>query len=298
MTTIRAALLAGLSLSVFALAHGADDGTVRHGARPCAAPDRPQASCTLVPKRSQFTADDTNFLLFRHSAGDDNGLRGRLALRYWLSGDDDRLFYLKWHGEFDAYPTTRDEGRFVWRNSNPGIVARFEPRSAYFPLVKWLEFGAEHHSNYGDIDPKNLQTAPIAGHPRDFDDINRSSSYLSAGFRLNLLANAAVTIKGKYYVKEESAVTWGPPANTGASFADYDRYTVRALWAPERGPLIDVEWTTGDGKSKTDSWNIGLGFERLISFPLYLRVHHGPMNTLSQYTEAQTMAGVGVSFSW
>lgn len=57
-----------------------------------------------------------------------------------------------------------------------------------------------------------------------------------------------------------------------------------------------MQWRLGDRLLKTDSWVLGWQAPAGNALPLYVRVHVGPMNTLSNYTQRQDSIGVGLRF--
>ena len=60
---------------------------------------------------------------------------------------------------------------------------------------------------------------------------------------------------------------------------------------------ISGSWLFGDEGTETDSVDLDFMYPiggSEIAFPLYLRLHKGPMNTLSNYTLEQTTFGFGV----
>lgn len=111
------------------------------------------------------------------------------------------------------------------------------------------------------------------------------------GERLTLRAKLRI-----YLGEQDSAVTWGPLANSGRKFSDYDRLQLHAWWRFSRELQFEVNWRLGDRGLATDSWTLGAEFS-LGSVPLYSRLHRGPMNTLSNYTQRQDSIGIGIRFA-
>jgi len=60
---------------------------------------------------------------------------------------------------------------------------------------------------------------------------------------------------------------------------------------------MEAGWTVGDRFFKTDSLNLGWYLGDL-PLPVYLRLHFGPMNTLSNYTQRQDAIWIGFRFDW
>lgn len=250
---------------------------------------------------SRLEADDPNYIVARDSDGDDDGLRGKISLRYWFSSAPDRKLYFKFTNEFDWYPDTRDSGPVVGRTFNPGAIWRQPTAFDGAPQLKWIEGGYEHRSNGQATEVTGAgaaaaQQAYANGEHRYFDNISRGSDYFVFGVRAELSARTALNAKLKAYVDKDSAITWGPLANSATTISDYDRFTLRYLWNEKGLPSVDIEWTLGDRGLKTDSLNVGLGLGELCTIPIYARLHFGPLNTLSNYTERQTMVGIGANF--
>ena len=56
----------------------------------------------------------------------------------------------------------------------------------------------------------------------------------------------------------------------------------------------------GSGGFRTDAWTLGwtrTQNDDKLYLPLYARLHLGPMNTLSNYTQRQDSFGVGLRFT-
>lgn len=259
-----------------------------------------ESTADTIPA-SRLEADDPNYFVVRESEDDDSGVRAKISLRYWFSSASDRNLYFKFTTEFDWYPGTRDSGPVVGRTFNPGAIWRQATAIDGVPEVKWIEVGYEHRSNGQATEVTGAgaaaaQQAYANGNHRYFDGISRGSDYFVFGARAELTARTALIAKAKVYVDKDSAITWGPLANSDTTISDYDRYSLRYLWNEKALPSVDIEWTLGDRGLKTDSVNVGLGLIEIFGIPVYARLHYGPMNTLSNYTEQQTLVGIGVNF--
>jgi hypothetical protein len=76
------------------------------------------------------------------------------------------------------------------------------------------------------------------------------------------------------------------------------------VWRPGfSGPMewlvpraVDAQWRLGDRGTATDSWTVGIEWD-WFELPAYLRLHRGPMNTLSNYTQRQDSIGFGLRFA-
>jgi len=111
------------------------------------------------------------------------------------------------------------------------------------------------------------------------------------------------------YFGNETDITWGPLADQGVKMRDYDRFRFILNYTfggrrldRTRGeqPSLFAEWTVGDKALQSDSLNIGLYLPiptRSGRLPLFARLHLGPMETLSNYTQSQSSFGVGLMFT-
>jgi len=213
--------------------------------------------------------------------------------------------------EFDYYAGTRPSGPVLGRVNAPGLFVRLPAK--LFLDKDWkdadgLELGLQHRSNgqtrevSGERDARVAGEQYAAGNRQFFDTVSRGANFLliavdkelpkpPVGERLTLRAKLRV-----YLGEQDSAVTWGPLANSGRKFSDYDRLQLHAWWRFSRELQFDVNWRLGDRGLATDSWTLGAEF-KLGSVPLYLRLHRGPMNTLSNYTQQQDSIGIGIRFA-
>lgn len=262
-----------------------------------------RASADAAPP-SRYSAYQPNFIVARHSEGDDNAIRARLSVKFRLAPVDREPanWYFKYTTEFDYYVTSRPSGPVVGRIHNPGFHGRLTRHHSFPGFLEFLDAGLEHRSNGQAVEvrsPADAARAQIAydsGDHRYFDSVSRGADYLSLEAKANLTGSDDVYVKGKLFISQDSVITWGPLANTGTRVADYDRYTLRYTRDLSHGSDLDVEWTLGDRGLSTDSVNVALGLGIWKEVPLYFRVHFGPMNTLSNYTQSQRMIGFGVNF--
>jgi len=211
-------------------------------------------------------------------------------------------------GEFDFYAGTRESGPVVNRVSNPGLFVRI-PLRLYLPSLAQgddhAELGIEHRSNgqVGDVtSARGTEAAQRAYQARDrqfFDAISRGADYISLSARLfDRFGDDRVELRSKLrlYLNQDAAVTWGPLANAGRRFSDYDRLQLMGAIHPRGWGRWELQWRVGDRGLATDSFDLGWQAESK-SFPLYIRLHRGPMNTLSNYTQRQDSVGIGIRFA-
>ncbi len=210
-------------------------------------------------------------------------------------------------GEFDFYYGTRASSPVINRLSQPGFYARFPmaPLVDGSALQDSVEVGIQHRSN-GQVTDVSLPGGDrragenyAAGNREYFDTISRSAQFASIAVDRGVSwFGQPVELRSRlklYFGSRESEVNWGPLANRGLRFADYDRLTLRATTSFKPW-TFDAEWRLGDKGLATDSWNFGFQWD-LAGVPLYARVHRGPMNTLSNYTQRQDSIGIGLRFA-
>jgi hypothetical protein len=133
-----------------------------------------------------------------------------------------------------------------------------------------------------------------------FDQISRGVDF--ASFGADWQSDDGVGFSGKlqlrHYLHQDTQVTWGPQADDKPTLADYQRASMLLRYAPRDWLSIEARWTVGDRGLKTDSWDLGVQLSLWKqAFPLYFHVHHGPLNTLSNYTQPQNSIGIGLRFS-
>lgn len=211
-------------------------------------------------------------------------------------------------GEFDFYAGTRPSGPVINRVSNPGLFLRVPMRLALPSLSRpddQLELGIEHRSNGQATEvttPRDAERAALAYDTRDrafFDTVSRGADYVSVATHLfDAFGDERLELHAKLrlYLNQDAAVTWGPLAGRGRRFSDYDRLQIQLAFHPSGWGRWELGWRLGDRGLATDSFMLGWQAESK-SFPLYVRLHHGPMNTLSNYTQRQDSIGAGLRFA-
>lgn len=210
-------------------------------------------------------------------------------------------------GEFDFYAGSRPSGPVINRISAPGLFVRL-PATWLFPSWKpadGLEVGVQHRSDGQTTEVTSSRDARIAGEAYAagnvpfFDTISRGANFISVAADLVDVFKQPIMLRAKlrsYLGTQDSAVTWGPRANLRARFSDYDRLQLTATYSFTTQNRVDLEWRVGDRGLATDSWTLGWNFS-LADLPFYLRLHQGPMNTLSNYTQRQDSIGFGLRFA-
>ncbi|WP_143133246.1 hypothetical protein [Pseudoduganella namucuonensis] len=292
MTTLAWAASLALSPAVFAqeLANGGDS---RYLSR-------------LVPFESSHA-------IVQRAQNDETALNARYSFRYSIISDESHHmpcraatpdatderdcseWFLAYNGEFDFYAGTRPSGPVINRTSNPSGHFRWRDKEG-----SYVDVGIQHRSNGQVQDPSDPLVQERAAHAYAigdhayFDGMSRSSNYVSLEGGKRWRENYQLTASGKLYFAQDGDVSWGPLANSRSKLSDYDRLQFRArakFWRADAG----IEWTVGDKGLHTDSWNADISIV-YGGLPFYLRYHHGPMRTLSNYTVPQSTIGFGLIF--
>jgi hypothetical protein len=232
--------------------------------------------------------------------------------------------FVSYTNRFDFYLGSRDSGPVINRISNPGLHLRLPP--GFFTgdpgnrRDTW-QLSFEHMSDGQVVEPvtnaddqQRAQRAYERGDHRFFDTISRGMNYVAAqGEWVWALSKDETDPKGakvdlrakvKAYVgRSDSAITWGPLAGQGLKFADYERVKVRVgLYWPGLG-RFELTSQLGDRgfkhASHTLGWQRNIRLDTLnFELPLFVQVHRGPMNTLSNYTQRQDSVGIGLRMAY
>lgn len=260
---------------------------------------------------------------FKYSFYDCNELDKNATLH--CNKDDDIKFniYFKYTGEFDFYYKTRESGPVINRLSNPAFHLLWQlPKNKTF---KWFDIGLEHNSdgqttsaNKKDEDTTSATYGQYItkienniGNHKYFDTLSRSADYisLSLGGKHGSEDRDKFSLIAKVYDDgEESNITWGSLAGTNTQFKDYDLININfssqldASYDHFKNIVFGAEYKVGLQGFNTDSidlnlitlWQPGSGWQ----IPLLLRVHLGPMDRLSNYTQSINSFGLGVAFSY
>lgn len=284
------------------------------------------------PTETNFAPLGENFVLLGNrmqnngwAGRDERAIRGHFSFKYTMLGtpyvparsrvSDPKAdknkgweFFLAYTGEFDFYYGTRASGPVINRLNNPAVYGRL-PLQRYFGLGDKddnVYLSLEHRSNGQVTDvasPLGRERAIRAYDIQDrhfFDAISRGSDFIAGTLELVDVAKEQVRdldlrLKVRRFFHQENSVTWGPEAARGPSLNDYDRVTASVSWRNQLG-WFDLTWRLGDGRGRTDSWTLGYQVSQQ-NFPLYVRLHRGPMNTLSNYTQRQDSLGFGFRFA-
>lgn len=233
-------------------------------------------------------------------------------------------FFFSYTGEFDFYMGTRDSGPVINRVSNPAFHLKFVDTDETNPIIDWIDFGIEHRSNGQVVDANLVDNTPGSptfgqtltqiqfnqGDHKYFDTISRGANYLSAAIGFDTEKYGDLSLSVKAYLTNDSNITWGPLAGTDTSIRDYDilninyAYKQTTPWNSVPEITYTLEYVVGKEGFDTDSADIGiifpLKFEGLNGWriPWYLRMHIGPMDRLSDYTQERNSIGFGTAFSF
>ena len=223
---------------------------------------------------------------------------------------DAELFF-GYTAEFDFYAGTRTSGPVIGRVNAPGLFVRLPAvriLGADWKETDGLEVGLQHRSDGQATEVTSDRDARIAneqyagGNRPFFDTISRGANFMMIAVDKELPPppiGEKLTLRAKlrlYLGQQDSDITWGPLANGGRRFSDYDRLQLHAWWRLSRQTQFDLDWRLGDRGLATDSWTFGLEFN-VAAVPLYVRLHRGPMNTLSNYAQRQDSIGIGIRFA-
>lgn len=220
-------------------------------------------------------------------------------------------WYAMYTGEFDFYWGTRASGPVINRISNPGFHYRDHVQWGW---LDWWDVGIEHRSDGQTVDPRREELTPAGpvrvaevayqrGDHAYFDTISRDTNYLVAeGLHRSGPLELQARVKWLYF-GNETDITWGPLADQNVKMRHYDRFRFivrytfggRERRTPAEQRHVFAEWTLGDNLLQSDSLNAGVYFP-IGTVPLFVRVHLGPMHTLSNYTQSQSSIGFGLMF--
>ena len=253
----------------------------------------------------KFTFCGPQFVRSKKAVGDRETGHGRSSVCPDGPKTRDIELFAAYTGEFDFYVGTRNSGPVINRVSNPGFFAH-----APLHLLDIgdkndrdnIEIGIEHRSD-GQVTevtaPRDVERARLAYAERDrayFDTISRGANYVSVALDRFNASGLELRAKLRLYINQDSAVTWGPLADRGRRFSDYDRVQLQAAYGLGHWGRVEADWRLGDKGPRTSSLTLGWQSKSEM-FPLYLRLHFGPMNTLSNYTQRQDSVGVGLRFT-
>ncbi|ARD45129.1 hypothetical protein [Colwellia sp. PAMC 21821] len=223
--------------------------------------------------------------------------------------------YLSYTGQFDFYMGTRHSGPVVNRISNPAIHFQWLlPKEDI--LFNYVDIGVEHRSDGQTIENHwrnrdgklRTQEAYETNDYEYFDGLSRGANYINFSIgKNNNISNISWQISAKYYWHQDSDVNWGPLANKGIKFEDYDLINISLNY-----PLDMSFWLFKDaklsglyrfGKEFTDADSLDVSLllplkSERIDLPIFIKAHFGPFENLSNYTRSVTNVGVGLAFSF
>lgn len=298
-----------------------------------ACPAARAAACGDIGDADNFRAHHDNYVLVNQmrnngwAAKDEAAVRVQYSFKYSVVGCPDAPrpkqhsfgfmpalepmkseVFIAYTGQFDFYMGTRPSGPVVNRISNPGLHWRL-PLQAYWPGLAAntaLVLSVEHRSDGQTFEPADGNGPALANRAYErqdralFDTISRGANFVGVHAHADQYfghqrVDLAATFKG--YFSQDSAITWGPLRNSATRIADYDRLWLRA--GTELGALGygELAWRLGDRGLATSSFDLGWQAPSDWKLPFYLRVHRGPMNTLSNYTQRQDSVGFGLRFT-
>lgn len=247
------------------------------------------------------------------------------ALSCINSWDNRSEWFFSYTGKFDFYVGTRSSGPVINRKNNPALHWRsHEP--TWLPWlgnkIKWIDLALEHRSNgqiteYDALDRNGNMIAERAWLLSDrayIDSISRAANYFSAEILkkdyVDDNTSNSYYLKAKAYFDDESLVTWGSRKNENDRIWDYDVFRLifsQTKRLPNNTYFKQIEWdveyTVGMKGFDTDSLNASIYLplvskDKRIVFPInYFKIHLGPMNELSNYTEPQNSFFFGFKFN-
>lgn len=289
------------------------------------------ADCGPIGSAENFRAHRDNYVLFNRmqnngwAGADERALRVQYSFKYTVRGcppkaqpkaqgfapaadPESSEVFIAYTGQFDFYMGTRPSGPVVNRISNPGIHWRLPLNALGMKLESKtaVVLSVEHRSDGQVFEPTQGTGPEVAQRAYDrqdralFDTISRGSNFVGLQVQAEqFFGSQRLDFSGtlRAYLSQDSAVTWGPLRNSGMRIADYDRLWLRAGTNVGQFGYWELAWRMGDRGLKTDSLDLGWQAPDGWGIPLYARLHRGPMNTLSNYTQRQDSVGIGLRFS-
>lgn len=244
------------------------------------------------------------------------------------------VFAFSHTGQFDFYVGKRDSSPVVNRISNPALhyVIYFDPdkgrRRGDFSTTAMalgrsespygysrIDIALEHESNgqTTEVETTEEMARAVAAYANEnryfFDSVSRGSNFLSITGELSQRgadeesgSPIRVTATLRAYATQAYKVTWGPLAGTGVKLSDYNILRLGMhRYVPKVG-IFGLTWTVGAGGLDQSSFDVdwqldSFGERDKRPLPLYIRYHHGPLNTLSNYSQKQNSLGLGVKLA-
>lgn len=275
-----------------------------------------------------FKARGLNYVIWQNTDDDEDAMEAHYSFRYRLfdcqkdeetvegeSAVDESKFYVdfSYTGEFDFYLGTRSSGPVINRLSNPAFHFIWEYYQSN--VINYFDIGLEHRSNGQVTDADEFIGVPgtstfryrtqLAYENNDheyFDTISRSANYISFVAGNNSSEDYKWSVGYKYYINDESNITWGGLAGSDVNVEDYDLINLDFSTKLFGDTALSVSYLLGRELFSTDSIDIGLYIppnsdDGGWNVPFYIRAHFGPMERLSDYTKSSYSIGVGVIFN-
>lgn len=297
--------------------------TAAHGASAADGAAAPRAGSTGL-----FGGFEENYLVYHAmkngawAGADEAAVRAHYSLKYvfWpynpapphtRESEAEIKGFVSYSGAFDFYARTRPSSPVINRLSQPGVHLQLPLRrfSSTADPLDAIELSLEHRSNGQVVEitsPAEAAVAEQAYASRDrgyFDTLSRGSNYVGLALTQNRpfgIDRLYLKAKVRAYLNQDSAITWGPLKGRGETLRRYDLLNLRMRYATQQWGVYEAAWTVGSGGLRTDSWTLGwvrAPSGNALYLPLYVRLHLGPMNTLSNYTQRQDSFGVGLRFT-
>ena len=280
----------------------------------CCSAETPPANTDGVPMitSDRFRPFGDNFVLVNQmknngwAGTDERALRVQYGLRYDLWGRPPAEVFFSYTGSFDFYwwlHETRYSGPVINRLSNPALHVRYHEGAG----GGWFAGASLEHESNGqvqDVDGQQgasqAQAAYAAGNRAFFDSVSRGADFVAVEghvddgrFGLPL----AIDVKARVYLDQDYNITWGPLSRLGTKLSDYNRLSLTFEKALPIG-TIEAVVHLGDRGLSTSSQDLVYQVPDACNrLPVVLWYHHGPMNTLSNYTQRQDSWGIGLRFS-
>ena len=279
--------------------------------------------------KSRFRALNMNSAIWQFNEHDDNALEASYSFAYiwfdcrrdntktelkdnWETCKSTREFnftsYLSYTGQFDFYLGTRNSGPVINRVSNPALHFQVLPSQKNKYFFDYIDLGIEHRSNgqtteIDETDRRGILQTQRAYENGDYaylDGISRGANYISLaiGADISKAFNWEVSIKN--YWSQDSDVNWGSIKNDAVKFSDYDLVNLSFSYSFEKIKLA-TKYTFGHEFTDTDSIEF-IAFlpysNNRLKIPFILKVHFGPMENLSNYTDSVINFGIGIALSF
>lgn len=292
---------------------------------------------TKTDYNRRFTSYEKNYGIWQYTQHDEAAMEVQYSLKYNMydcnlsskqlfgckNDDTTRLtVFFSYTGNFDFYLATRPSNPVINRKNNPAIHIMYEFNKKD-NSSNWIDISAEHRSNgqiFGVHKKDNDINSPNFGkylteieydkkNHEYFDRISRGSNYVNLSTGWAYSESGKIDLGYKIYLSNNSDITWGKYAGLDTKFNDFDLVRVKFSDKILKNAInifditFGLEYTIGTKTFKTDSIDLYL-ISQLNSerngwqLPAMLKVHMGPMDRLSNYSEPLKSIGFGVAFSY